>query len=278
METRQKFRIGLIVTGVIFGLILLFSSWESVDMGEEGFLYRPYGDGVDTSKTYHEGTFMVAPWNDIITYNVRQQSSTYQSQVMDKNGTDIGVVVAVNFHVEKGNSAKLHLKHGEGYLESFIDKKVRGAIKDVIGRYTYVEVYSTKREALEDEIEHILEGDFDGNYVTLDFVEIADINLPQNIAQEITNKEQQKVKNDKSFLMKIEEKNLADAKIEKSRGDSALVVSAFYKAKAIEMEAKQLRQSPQYIELKKWEKWDGKGSPYGEGNVFGSGVQILKQN
>ena len=57
---------------------------------------------------------------------------------------------------QKGASAKLHLLHGERYAESFIDKKVKGAIKDVIGRYTYVEVYSTKRESLEQEIEKIL--------------------------------------------------------------------------------------------------------------------------
>jgi len=55
-----------------------------------------------------------------------------------------------------------------------------------------------------------------------------------------------------------------------------LVVSARFKAEAIQLEAEQIGKNPQYIELKKWEKWDGVGSPYGEGNVFGSGVSILK--
>ena len=26
----------------------------------------------------------------------------------------------------------------------------------------------------------------------------------------------------------------------------------------------------------KWEKWEGKGSPYGTNNVFGEGVSVLK--
>ena len=70
-----------------------------------------------------------------------------------------------------------------------------------------------------------------------------------------------------------------NAKIEKARGDSALIVSAKFKAEAIALEAEQISKNPQYIELKKWEKWDGTGSPYGEGNVFGSGtgISILKQ-
>ena len=157
-------------------------------------------------------------------------------------------------------------------------KKAKGAIKDVIGRYTYVEAYSTKREILEQEIEAILNSDFDSNYVALDFVEIADINLPQNIAIEITNKETQKQRNQTAKEKQKEEEYLANARIEKARGDSSLVVSARFKAEAISLEAEQISKNPQYIELKKWESWDGNGSPYGTGNVFGdNAISILKQ-
>ena len=255
-------------------------SWQDVKPGEEGFIFRPYATlGIDTNELPHsEGTYLVAPWNEMFTYNVLVQSRPYESQVMDKNGTDIGVVIAVNYHAMKGRTAALHLKHGIGYAESFVDKKAKGAIKDVIGRYTYVEAYSTKREILEQEIESILEKDFDGNFVYLDFVEIADINLPQNIAIEITNKETQKQRNQTAKEKQKEEEYLANARIEKARGDSSLVVSARYKAEAIQLEAEQISKNPQYIELKKWEKWDGTGSPYGEGNVFGNNaISILKQ-
>ena len=263
--------------GIVAGIIF-FMSWQDVDPGEEGFIYRPYGKGVETDISYNEGTQFIAPWNEMITYNVLVQSRNYDSQVMDKNGTDIGVVIAVNYHAIKGKTALLHLKHGKGYAESFIDKKAKGAIKDVIGRYTYVEAYSTKREILEQEIEAILMSDFDSNYVALDFVEIADINLPQNIAIEITNKETQKQRNQTAKEKQKEEEYLANARIEKARGDSSLVVSARFKAEAISLEAEQISKNPQYIELKKWENWDGNGSPYGTGNVFGdNAISILKQ-
>jgi regulator of protease activity HflC (stomatin/prohibitin superfamily) len=254
-------------------VITLFMSWQDVKPGDEGFLYSPYNGGVNTEISYKEGTYLIAPWNDIITYNVRQQSRNYESQVMDENGTDIGVVVAVNYHASKGKPAQLHLMHGESYAKSFIDKKARGAIKDVIGRYTYIEIYSTKREAIEKEIEEILTTDFDGNFVTMDFVEIADVNLPKNIASEITVKETQKQKNKTSELMKVEEKNLADARIEKARGDSSLVVTARFKAEAIELEAKQIAKNPKYIEYLRTKRWDGS---YGTGNVFGAGVALIK--
>ena len=243
---------------VLFLLIGLFMSWEDVDPGEEGFMYSPYSGGVNVESSYKEGTYFVAPWNEIITYNVLQQSKSYASQVMDINGTDIGMEVAVNFSVKQGNASKLHLMHGEGYA-SFIDDKVKGAIKDIVGRYTYQEVYSTKRETLEGEIEDILMKDFEGNFLVLHYIEITDVNLPTNIANEITVKETQKQKNKTSELMKIEQKNLADAKVATARGDSlALIINSSAEANAIKIKQEQLRQSPQYIEYMKALKWDGK--------------------
>jgi regulator of protease activity HflC (stomatin/prohibitin superfamily) len=270
-------------------IIIFMTSWVDVPQGGEGFMYNPYSGGVQKTKTYTEGTYFVAPWNDMISYNVRQQSRNYQSQVMDKNGTDITTNISVNYSVIKGRSPLLHLKHGPvveitdpenigltkvvGGYANFIDDKVRGAIKDVIGRYTYEEVYSTKREALEGEIEEILRRDFKGNYVELQYVEIADINLPGPIQNEITAKETQKQKNMKSELMKIEERNLADARIQQARGDSSFVISAQFKALAIKKEAEQLKANPNYIEYIKWKGFaDGKGSPYGNNNAFGVGV------
>ena len=269
----------LVAFGVIgfIAVVIFFMSWQNIEPGEQGFVYKPYGGGVDKEMVYDEGTKFIAPWNEMITYSIRQTSKTYDQTVMDKNGTDIRVSIAVNYSAKKGKIAQLHLKHGPGYI-SIIDDKTKGAIKNVIGRYTYEEVYSTKREALEGEIEAMLVKEFKGNYVDLNYVEIADVNLPPNIAQQITEKETQKQRNLTAKEKQKEEEYLANARIEKARGDSSLIVSARFKAEAIKLEASQISKNPQYIELKKWEKWDGKGSPYGASNVFGSGVSILKSN
>lgn len=273
-KIRRYVLIGVIA---VIGIIVFFMSWQDVEPGEEGFIYRPYGGGVDKSQTYAEGTYFIAPWNDMITYNVLQQSKTYKSTVMDKNGTDITVEVAVNYSVQKGQSAKLHLDLGTNYI-TVINDKSEGAIKKVIGNYTYEEVYSTKRDALEGEMSEILREEFKKNFINLEYIEIKDVDLPKNIATEIVNKETQKQKNLTAKEKEKEEEYLANARIEKARGDSSLVISARYKAEAIQLEASQISKNPQYIELKKWESWDGVGSPYGTGNVFGSGVSILKKN
>lgn len=257
-------------------IILFFMSWQDVEPGEQGFIYRPYSGGIDYNETaVDEGTYFIAPWNEMITYSIRQETAKYNSTVMDINGTNIEVDIAVRYSVTKGKPARLHKQHGRNYIE-FIDDKSKGAIKDVIGRYTYEQVYSSKREALEGEIEELLKDDFNKNFLTLAYVEIADVNLPANIAQQITEKETQKQRNLTAKEKQKEQEYLANARIEKARGDSSLVISARFKAEAIQLEAEQIAKSPAYIELKKWEKWDGNGSPYGESNVFGQGVSVLK--
>ena len=102
-------------------------SWTDVNPGEEGFVYHPYGGGVDKERTFNEGTIFIAPWNEMITYNTRQQSKNFTSEVMDINGTDIIVKVAVNYAATGGKTADLHLKHGPSYI-SFIDDKAKKII------------------------------------------------------------------------------------------------------------------------------------------------------
>jgi regulator of protease activity HflC (stomatin/prohibitin superfamily) len=253
-------------------------SWTDVNPGEEGFIYRPYTGGIDQTNVYTEGTVFIAPWNEMITYNILQQSRNYSSKVMEKNGMEIGIDVTINYNPMQNNCAKLHLKHGKAFESSFIDAKVRGVIKDVIGRYTYEEIYSTKREALETEMDTIFQAEFPANYIAYNFCEIADVNLPENVKIAITEKETQKQRNQKAKELEEEQQYLANAEIKKAEGEkTAAILRAQGRAEEIRLVQQQLTRSPNYIELVKWKGYaDGKGSPYGQDNVFGGGTSVIK--
>lgn len=264
---------------LLIGVVIFLNSWVDVKPGERGFVFKPFNTpSIDSNEVYMEGTYFILPWNEMIKYEVVNKSKQYVQKVMDLNGTDVTVEVSVNYNIVPNQVAQIHVKHRENYT-IFIDDKSKGAIKDVIGRYTYEQVYSSKREALEGEIEEILEKDFMNNYLHLNYVEIADVNLPENIAAQIEEKETQKQRNLTAKEKQKEQEYLANARIETARGDSSLIISAKFKSEAIRLEAEQIARNPQYIELKKWEKWDGIGSPYGGNNVFGDkSISILKPN
>jgi len=279
MESKQMVRYVAIGAVLLIGVVIFLNSWVDVKPGERGFVFKPFNTpSIDSNEVYMEGTYFILPWNEMIKYEVVNKSKQYVQKVMDLNGTDVTVEVSVNYNIVPNQVAQIHIKHRENYT-IFIDDKSKGAIKDVIGRYTYEQVYSSKREALEGEIEEILEKDFMNNYLQLNYVEIADVNLPENIAAQIEEKETQKQRNLTAKEKQKEQEYLANARIEKARGDSSLIISAKFKSEAIRLEAEQIARNPQYIELKKWEKWDGIGSPYGGNNVFGDkSISILKPN
>jgi len=260
-------------------VISMTSCVNVVDPGQEAFMFRPWdNDGVDTSTVYKEGAQLIAPWNDLIRYNVLQQSRNYSSSVMEKNGMDITVDITVNYSPAKYKTPKLHLKHGVGYETSYIDPIVKGAIKNVIGRYTYEEIYSTKREALELELDELMDREFISNYIDYHFCEIADVTLPDNVRKAITGKEEQKQKNQRAKELELEQEYIANATIKKAEGTKqATILEAEGESQYIQLIQKQLARSPQYNEYVKWQGFrEGKGSPYGTDNVYGAGTTVVK--
>lgn len=53
---------------------MLFSKlFVTIGAGEGGVLFKPFSGGVYTDNIYGEGFHIVAPWNTICQYDVRQK-------------------------------------------------------------------------------------------------------------------------------------------------------------------------------------------------------------
>ncbi|MFT5581387.1 MAG: prohibitin 1, partial [Psychromonas sp.] len=63
IEAKKVIKYATIGVGGLILVIIFFMSWQDVNPGEEGFVYRPYGDGVETQNIYKEGTNFLLPWN-----------------------------------------------------------------------------------------------------------------------------------------------------------------------------------------------------------------------
>ena len=182
-------------TGILFlFLVSVFTSCTNVAPGEEGFAYKPYGDGVDTSKIYKEGKYIGLGWwwNDMIRYSTRDQEITMNATVLEKNGLSVEVVVGMNFRMLPGKAPSVHLKYGPGYQTVFVEKILKGAIKEVIGKYEAEELYSTKRDIVETEMLNIVTGKLDNDGLfELTLLEVTDVNLPPPIAAAIVTKQEE---------------------------------------------------------------------------------------
>ena len=101
-------------------LLIVFISRSSVNIGsgEAGVLFKTFGGGVVTDKApLSEGFHIIAPWNKVYIYNVKQQEFFEGNmQVLSSNGLEISLDVSVLYQPIYNELGLLHKTKGENYV------------------------------------------------------------------------------------------------------------------------------------------------------------------
>lgn len=183
-------KIGLpILIFVIFLIILIAKSTVTIDSGEAGVLYKTFGGGVVTDvPPLGEGFHVVAPWNKVFVYEVRQQALEEKMQVLSSNGLEIKLDVSVWYEPSFQDLGSLHQEKGEMYVARVLQPAVRSAARAVVGRYIPEQLYASKREAIQKEILDETKILLKDQYVQVNEVLVRDVSLPQNIKEAIERK------------------------------------------------------------------------------------------
>jgi len=82
---------------VILALLLFSKAFVTVDRGEAGVLWKRFGGGIVTdTPPMGEGFHVVAPWNKVDIYNIRQQNMFIKDmEVLSSNGLEIKLDVSI---------------------------------------------------------------------------------------------------------------------------------------------------------------------------------------
>ncbi|HLT33080.1 MAG TPA: prohibitin family protein [Aquaticitalea sp.] len=188
MERLPKIVLPAIIIGIIL-IILLAKSAVTIGSGEAGVLYKTFGGGVVTDEPpLGEGFHVVAPWNKVIVYEVRQQELFEKMQVLSSNGLEIRLDASVWYLPIYNDLGKLHQNIGENYLQRVIQPAIRSAARSVGGRYTPEQLYSSKRDAIQDEIYEETKKILDKQYIQLNEILVRDVTLPPTIKNAIERK------------------------------------------------------------------------------------------
>ncbi|MCD6111678.1 MAG: prohibitin family protein [Bacteroidales bacterium] len=182
----------LSVTIIVIAVILVIVFWNkmtvTVEAGHAGVLFKTFSGGVDTEKTYSEGFHFIAPWNKMYKYETRQQETSETMKVLSSNGLEITVDVSAWYKPEFSKLGFLHSRIGTDYLNRIIIPSLRASARSVIGRYTPDELYSIKRDVIQDEIYTESKDMLSKKYISLDKVLIRAVILPPTIKQAIESK------------------------------------------------------------------------------------------
>jgi regulator of protease activity HflC (stomatin/prohibitin superfamily) len=184
-------KIGLpVILLVVVVLIFVSKSSINIGYGEAGVLFKTFGGGVVTDEpALGEGFHIIAPWNKVYIYNVKQQE-VFESkmQVLSSNGLEISLDISVLYQPKIEELGLLHKTKGENYLNIIIIPQIRAVARSVVGRYTPEQLYSTKRDAIQNEIYEETQKVVENQYVQLNAVLVRDVTLPIAIREAIERK------------------------------------------------------------------------------------------
>ena len=187
----------MIGAGVLILLLLLTSNvFVTIQPGHKGIIFRPFGKGLVKDKIYGQGFHIVAPWNKMYVYDVRIQEAFETMEVLSRNGLGIKVDLSFRFSPVQDKIGYLHDDIGTLYAEKIIKPEIRSATREVIGKYLPEELYSSKREAIQDEIFQRSLEEIAKKNILLDAILIRQVELPQTLQDAI----ERKLKEEQSSL------------------------------------------------------------------------------
>ncbi len=187
-------RLPLIIIGVIGFIVLMAVSsslFYTIQSTDRAVIFYPFGLGLDKDNVIDQGIHFKAPWNDVYIYKVNEMSSDENMDILDKNGLSIHVDITVRYFPTPEKIGYVHQKFTTNYVEVLVIPEVRSTVRQVMGRFTAEEIYSTKRAEVEASIRGETQKILILNYVNATAVLIRSIALPEQIKGAIENKLQQ---------------------------------------------------------------------------------------
>ena len=182
--------IGLpIILLALFLIVFISRSSVNIGSGQAGVLFKTIGGGVVTdAPPIGEGFKIIAPWNRVITYNVRQQEALERMQVLSSNGLEISLDISILYQPLYDELGLLHQTKGQNYLNSVLLPNIRAVARSVVGRYTPEQLYSTKRDAIQNEIFEETQKKVEAQHVQINAILVRDVTLPTSIKEAIQRK------------------------------------------------------------------------------------------
>ncbi|WP_462249475.1 prohibitin family protein [Ekhidna sp.] len=182
-----------VIIAVITFIVLLSAFnriFYRIEASERAVIFKTLSGELEKDNIIGPGWHVKAPWNEKYVYEVSENKVEETMDVLDKNGLNISVDVTVRFHPKYDAIGEIQENFRGDYIQRLVIPEARSTVRQVMGRYTAEEIYSTKRPEVEasiiEETREVLGAD--GNEVEMKSLLIRSIKLPEQIKTAIENK------------------------------------------------------------------------------------------
>ena len=189
MNQNKLVKYGIFAFIIFMGIMILSNTtFLTIEPGNSGVLFRRFGGGLDTHKIYQQGFHVVAPWNRMYIYDIRIREGYEKLQLLSRNGLTIAVELSYLFNPIEEGIGLLHNEVGTDYVNRILIPGIRSATREVIGKYLPEELYSSKREAIQEEIFSATRDAVAPKNINLEAILIREVVLPQSLQEAIERK------------------------------------------------------------------------------------------
>jgi regulator of protease activity HflC (stomatin/prohibitin superfamily) len=239
----------VLLAGPILLLLLIAGSFRVVPVGHALVIFNTLTRGFRLGR---QGIIFVPPFICATAdYDLRRLEYTMsgvsgegrKAEIDDslwsptQEGLQVGIDLTVWHHIDPDRLIVIHQKIGPDYEEKIIRPAVRSVIRLVISEYPVMDVYSSRRAQIQDEINRKIKTLIEKDGFVIDEVVLRDVRFTPEFAKAIEAKQiaQQSAEQMKYTLEK--EQREAERKVIEAQG----------RANAIEVINKALAQNPNYI-------------------------------
>jgi regulator of protease activity HflC (stomatin/prohibitin superfamily) len=139
---------------MLLGIVLYPYMVVNVPSGHVGVLWLRFRGGtvLDPRQLKEEGFRIISPWNKVFLYDLRLQSRTDTYTAISKDGVNVIAGINIRFRLKHDSVPQLHQSVGPNFVTSLVVPEIGNRMREVIADYLAEEVYSTKRQEIQDKI------------------------------------------------------------------------------------------------------------------------------
>lgn len=143
-----------LMVATLVGFLIAPNVIVTVPTGHVGILWKRFRGGtqVDPRLLKDEGMRVLLPWDKLFLYDLRLQTHTDTYNAISKDGVNLSATVNIRFRLKHDAVPQLHQTIGPDYITRLLSPEIGNRTREIIAQYTAEEVYSTKRQVVQEEI------------------------------------------------------------------------------------------------------------------------------
>src|ERR687884_1434345 len=265
---QNKIKILAAVVTVVIIIIFMSESVVVVQAGHRGVVLYV---GAVEGRVLGEGLHFIIPFAEqVIQLEVRTLKFQAEATAASNDLQEVQTVIALNYHIDPSDSNVIYQQLGADYAERIIAPTIQESVKASVAKFNAEELI-TQRATVKGVISQTISKTLSTRDIIPETIFITDFEFSQAFANQV----ESKVVAFQNYL--TEQNNLLAVRVvanqtvvQAEAQAKARVANATGEAQAINLITEQLRRSPQYLQWKAINEWNGQ-MPYSLGGGGSSG-------